>query len=236
MRRAWIVVIVAFALVACAALPATPTADAGPTQTVGALGALVGTQSAQVGALATQNAALQATISAPTATPAATATAILPTVTPTVAATATPRPPTSTPRPPTATLAPTPATLPKVGDTGQGQGFAVTLHEKVDPAAPGRFNGPAAGARWVAFDVSVANTGTAQIDYNPNFFRLKSVDNREYDLAFGGPEPNLSYGKQQPGDTSRGWVTFEVPEGVGLATLTYDPTFGRVRAVVFDVR
>jgi hypothetical protein len=236
MGRVGFVAVVALALVACGGTAATPTANPGPTQTVGALGALAGTQAAQVGALATQNAALQATISAPTATPAATATPIPPTVTPTVAATATPRPPTATTRPPTATIAPTPATQPKVGETAQGQGFAVTIHEKVDPAPPGQFVAPAAGARWVAFDVSVANTGAAQIDYNPGFFKLKSVDNREYNLAFGGPEPTLSFGKQQPGDISRGWVTFEVPEGIGLATLTYDPTFGRVRAVVFDVR
>jgi hypothetical protein len=42
-------------------------------------------------------------------------------------------------------------------------------------------------------------------------------------------------GTHQPGDATRGWITFEVPEGAALTTLTYDLTFGKSR-VAFDLR
>lgn len=202
----------------------SPTTNVGPTQTIGA-------QAAQI-------AALQATINAPTATPVATNTPPPPTATSTPAA-----PPTATRTlaPPTATrtvaptAVPTQATLAKVGDTAQGQGFAVTLHERVDPAPPQQYFKPAVGFRWVSFDVSVQNTGTAPLGYNPFYFKVKAADNREYSVTFGGVEPSLDSGNHQAGEVSRGWVTFEVPEGAALASLTYDPTFGKSR-VVFDLR
>ena len=118
-----------------------------------------------------------------------------------------------------------------VGDTAQGEGFAVTVHELIDPAPAGQFIAPEEGSRWVAFDVSVANTGTKTLGVNPLFFRLKAADNREYQHTFGGPEPTLGYGDQQPGDTSRGWITFELPADAPLATLTYTPPGARDRVV-----
>jgi hypothetical protein len=225
----WLTLASAVALIGCsgAATPTpapTATANLGPTQTIGALQA--------------QISSLQATISAPTAAPAATATPLPPTVTPTSAATATP---TRTPAPPTATRTVAPTAVPtqasgaKVGETARGQGYAVTMHEFVDPAPAGRFSSPKPGFRWVAFDVTVENTGTAQISFNPFYFTIKGTDNREYSQAFGGMEPSLNSGQHQPGEATRGWVTFEVPEGLPLATLTYDPTFGKSR-VLFDLR
>lgn len=104
----------------------------------------------------------------------------------------------------------------------------------VDPAPAGSFSKPKASNRWVAFDVSIENTG-GEADFNPFYFVLKATDNRQYDLAFGGNEPSLNSGEQEVGEATRGWVTFEVPEGATLATLSYDPTFGKSR-VVFDLR
>jgi hypothetical protein len=89
--------------------------------------------------------------------------------------------------------------------------------------------------RWVSIDVSIKNTGTKPIGYNPFYFKLKSADNREYTATIGGVDPALKSGDHQPGEASRGWVTFEVPEGMALATVTYDPTFGSSRAT-FDLR
>jgi hypothetical protein len=115
---------------------APPTAEAGPTQTVGALGA-------QVGTLTAQNAALQATINAPTPTRAATSTPP-PTATPVTP----PTPPTApAPTRPAATLTPTPGKIAltaqnascykdtsstiwcigEVVNTGQGEAADVTI-------------------------------------------------------------------------------------------------------------
>ena len=226
-RAALFVGLVAF-LGGCGATPAAITPAVGPTQTQGAL-------AAQVGTLTAQNAALQATVSAPTAT-------IMPTTpspTATATGTATPSPSprattTSPPRAITPTAVPTQPTAAKVGETATGQGFAVTVHEMIDPAPPGQ-RSPAAGQRWIAFDVSVANVGSRTLNFNPNYFKLKASDNREYPLSYGGLTPPLGFGDQQPGETSRGWLLFELPSALSLATLTYTPP-GSIGRVVFDLR
>lgn len=83
--------------------------------------------------------------------------------------------------------------------------------------------------------ISVANVGTRALNYNPNYFKLKAEDNREYPLTYGGPTPALGFGDQQLGETARGWLLFELPAVLPLATLTYTPPGNNAR-VVFDVR
>lgn len=185
--------------------------------------------------------AVMSVTSAPTTTRAVTPTV---TVTPTVApsptattvSTPTPSPtprPTSTPRAPTATA--TVATLPKVGQTANGATIAVTLHEVLDPAPPGDYLKPKPGFRWVAVDISIQNTGTKPGSYNPFFAKVRTSDNREHSVAFGGVEPDLgSSNDQPPGDTVRGWITFEVPTDATVTQLIYDG-FGGNR-IAFDLR
>lgn len=129
------------------------------------------------------------------------------------------------------------APLPRVGQRVGGAGYAVTLHEVRDNVPPEQYNKPQPGFRWVAVDVTIENTGSAPIDYNPFFSKLKTGDDREYDPAIGssGLSPQLSSGKHQPGEKSRGWITFEVAAGAPLATFSYDPTFGASK-VVFDIK
>lgn len=222
MRRYWWLCLL-LVLVACGGPVATPTANLAPTQT----------RAAELAQLAT----LTVPIAAPTATAAPAATAVPPTTTaPTAASTLAPTPtraPTAT-NPPSPPAAPTPATLPQVGEKATGQGFAVTLHAVQDPAPTEQYSRPKDGFRWVAADVTVENTGSGRIGYNPLHFRAKAADNREYNATVGGPAPRLQSGEQQPGEASRGWVTVEVPTDARLSTLTYDPTFGRSR-VVFDL-
>ena len=116
-----------------------------------------------------------------------------------------------------------------------GQGYTLTIFEKVDPLPPKQYSKPKDGFRWVAFDVAVANTGTQPLGVNPFYFKIKAVDNREYSVTFSGADPLLQSGDQQPGEVSRGWVTLEVPTEAALATLSYDPAFGKNR-VQFDLR
>lgn len=129
------------------------------------------------------------------------------------------------------------AALPRVGQRAAGAGFAVTLHEVRDNVPAEQYSKPKDGFRWVAVDVTVENTGSAPIDYNPFFANLKTGDDREYDPTTGPSSlsPRLTYGKHQPGEKSRGWIVFEVAVGAPLATFSYDPTFGASK-VVFDIK
>ncbi len=101
-----------------------------------------------------------------------------------------------------------------------------------DPVPPQQYLKPKEGTRWVAVDVSLENTGTAQINYNPFFAKLKTADNREYNPTVGAAEPSLKSGEQRPGETVRGWITFEIPADARPATLIYDPPLLRSRVTV----
>lgn len=155
--------------------------------------------------------------------------------TPTERPTPTPRP-SPTPRPPTVTptVLPTPATG-KVGEQMAGQGYVMTVHQVQDPVPPQRYLQPEAGFRWIAVDVTIQNTGNAPLSYNPFYAKLKTADNREYNATLSAAEPGLQSGEQAPGETTRGWITFAIPVDAQLATLSYDPAFGRNR-VQFDLR
>lgn len=234
MLRRWSVIAWASValLSACGGTPGTQTDTAAPTQTravelTQVAAALVPTATAAAAATNTPPPAT-ATPPPPTATTKPPAATVMP-------ATATPRPPTSIPPPPTATVPPTAVAVPKVGETAQGKGYTLQLHTLVDPAPTQQYSNPKEGFRWVSFDVTVTNTSTAPLDYNLFYFKVKTADSREYSVAFGGNEPALGSGKQQPGEPARGWVTFEVPVDAALATLAYDPAFGANR-VQFDLR
>jgi hypothetical protein len=123
----------------------------------------------------------------------------------------------------------------KLGEQATGQGFALTVHEVRDPVPPQRYRQPKEGTRWIAVDVTVRNIGTAELSYNPFYAKLKAADNREYSATVGVAEPDLGAGKQQPGDATRGWITFELPADTQPALLVYTPDFGRNR-VQFDLR
>jgi len=204
-------------LAACGGATTTPTPDVVPTQT------RVAEQTQVAVALAPTATVAATSTTASTATPIpATATATPP------VATATPRPPISIPPPP-------PVTLPKVGETAQGKGYTLQVHTVVDPPPAGQYSKPKEGFRWIAFDVTVTNTGTAPLDYNLFYFKVKAADNREYNVTIGNNTPPLGSGKQQPGEAARGWVTVEVPADATMTTLAYDPAFGTNR-VQFDIR
>lgn len=149
--------------------------------------------------------------------------------TPAPAPSPTPVPPAPTPKP----APPPPAPAPVTSGQAQGAGFTFTLHEVRNPQAGDTYYRPRAGYKFVAVDISVTNTGSERVGINRLYTTLKTTDNREYERVSAPPEPQLKLGDAQPGQTSRGWVTFEIPTGAQLYTLTYDPTFGRGPAIIY---
>jgi hypothetical protein len=113
----------------------------------------------------------------------------------------------------------------------------MTLHALKDPVPGQQFLKPAAGKRWVAVDVTITNTAQEEVPYNPFYFKVKAADNTEVNITIGGQEPGLKSGKLAPGDSVRGWVTFEMPEGVEPASMTYEIiSLGNTGRIVFDLQ
>jgi hypothetical protein len=113
--------------------------------------------------------------------------------------------------------------------------IVIFVHEVIDPLPPGRFFGPDEGNRWVAVDVSVQNVSNKMGDYNALDFKVKTTANHEaLSTTFTDQEPQLVAGDLDPGETARGWLTFEIPEDEDLATLVCEPFSGG--RMVVDLR
>lgn len=207
--------------------------DATPTRSAGVVNTLAGT-SIPAGVRGGAADTTPTTRATPTDPAAGVAPTVRPTQTPTP--TRTPPPPTPTRPPPTSTITPTapptPAPPVNVGQPAPGNGYTLTVQEVQDPVPPQQYLKPKEGSRWVAYDVSITNTGTAPLDYNPFYADLKTADNREHNPGIGAAEPSLKSGKLQPGETVRGWITFEIPNEAQPATFYYDPAFGKNRVTV----
>lgn len=83
----------------------------------------------------------------------------------------------------------------------------------------------------------IENVGTTPLDYNAFFARLKTADSREYQAKFvtTSIKPLLQYGTQQPADSTRGWIIFEIPDSAQAATLVYSVSGGATQ-VSIDLR
>ena len=83
---------------------------------------------------------------------------------------------------------------------------------------------PAAGTRYIAVEVVIANESQAPLNVWPGGIRLRDVDGVEYAYsseAVIGTEPRLHDINMLPGERAAGWVWFAVPETASLVELVY---------------
>lgn len=126
--------------------------------------------------------------------------------------------------PPLATRVPAGVLTPTLAAAAGGYGVTVNSWSDAPPTtvAPAH-----QGLHYVAFDVTVANRGTAAAPYNPLYFKVKDATDREYSaalMASGGREAAaLTAGTLSPGEQVRGLLVFEVPTGGTLTQLEYRP-------------
>lgn len=117
--------------------------------------------------------------------------------------------------------APTPSgrdiTQVPVGATTEVGGSRYTVHQVADPEAPGLFT-TTAGNRRVALEITqeaVANNVT----YSFANFRLRDVNGEEHTWAITNTSPQFQSGTLKAGESKRGWISFQVPTGVGIDAL-----------------
>jgi hypothetical protein len=136
-----------------------------------------------------------------------------------------------------ATLPATATVIParRVGETATQRGVAVTLHEVYDPATP-RGVRPKVGMRYASLDVSIRSADGGEHPYNPLYARIRTTDGREARATYGETQPEMQSGTLAPGETVRGWLTFEIPSDAQLATFVYEPIDLSGVRITFDLR
>ena len=103
-----------------------------------------------------------------------------------------------------------------LGETARTGDFDVTVHGFSDPQAPGQFLRPQPGMHFVSVDVQVANRTPAQQAFSSLLgFHLLAGRDREFNLTFNDITPGPPEGEIPVGQSMRGFVVFEVPDGAG---------------------
>ena len=104
-----------------------------------------------------------------------------------------------------------------VGATTEVNGSRYTVHQVVDPEPPGIFT-TTAGNRRVALEITQeALSGT--VSYSFASFRIRDANGQEYTWAITNTSPKFDSGTLKAGESKRGWISFQVPVGVGLDAL-----------------
>jgi len=136
---------------------------------------------------------------------------------------------------PPSSPAPSDTTTGHLGDTFQitddtdGWSYSVTLVKILDPAQPSdSFNTAGAGKRLVGAEFKLTGiTGNAQDDSN-NDAAMQGADSQLYSPVFdtlaAGTNFDSGNFSLRPGSTEIGWVAFEVPDGVKVAEVQWNPS------------
>lgn len=83
---------------------------------------------------------------------------------------------------------------------------------------------PRPGAEYLAIDVVIDTVADGAQTFNQTEFRVVDVDGRRY-APVSGRLPPLGTGQIRRNQPARGWLTFEVPIGMPLDALLWDPPF-----------
>jgi hypothetical protein len=131
------------------------------------------------------------------------------------------------------------------GTGGRGEAVAIgetitvgtssfTVHSIADPEPPGFFP-TQAGFRRIAVEVTQqAVSGTVRYQFSE--FRLRDSTGEVRTWTTANSNPGFASGTLQAGQERRGWLSFQVPDGVGLDALIWQPLGSASAVVLVDLR
>ena len=100
----------------------------------------------------------------------------------------------------------------------------VTVEQVVDPWTGDVERIPSPGHHYVAIEVVVEGTEEDELGYGYTeayYFKLTDTEDFAYPAVYEGAKPMLAGVDLDPGEKTRGWITFEVADGSDIATLSY---------------
>lgn len=114
-----------------------------------------------------------------------------------------------------------------LNSTKAGNTLQVTLTKVVDPSTPtNEYMKPDAGKRYIAVQLRIANHGQATYSEDPQILaKAKDALGQIYSVDFGTDTtagPSMDSGlKLAPGDTTLGFLVFQVPTGQKITQVQY---------------
>ncbi len=113
----------------------------------------------------------------------------------------------------------------KMGDKVDLNGKTVTVNSVAPYTSNNQFMQPKNGNKFVTVDISLTNTSKDAFDYNVLDFRLQDNQSYSYTNAATDHEPYLTTGALQPGQTTRGFIDYEIPANNTPSQVVFTPGF-----------
>lgn len=124
----------------------------------------------------------------------------------------------------------------KLGDQVKLKDNVVTVHTVADYTSSNQFIKPKDGNKFVVVDVSIKNDSKEAINYNLFDFKLQDDKDYSYSTGLADKEPSFSSGALQPGQSTRGFLSFEIPTGNQATKLVFTPEFLSTSQIIFELK
>ena len=115
----------------------------------------------------------------------------------------------------------------KVGDVIQVNDDTKLTVNEVTKSSGGEFDKPKDGYEYVIVKITIENTGSSNISYNPFDFTMQNSQGQISDIALTtvDQDTSLPSGKLAPGGKVTGTIPFEQPINDPLLQLQYKPDY-----------
>jgi len=123
----------------------------------------------------------------------------------------------------------------QMGDLVDLNGKTMAVNATAPYTSTNQFIVPKSGNKFVTVDITLQNNSKDPYTYNALEFKLHDNQDYGYDMAMSDKDPQLSSGTIQPGQKTRGFITFEIPEGNTQAKLVYTPGFWNLSQIIVDL-
>ena len=118
----------------------------------------------------------------------------------------------------------------KLGD------YVLTVNSVEHCVSKNEFSQPESGNKFIVADISQENVGSASRDYNLWYFTLQDNKDYSYQTAFSAcKEPSFDSGTLQPEMKTRGYITFEIPEGNQAIKLIFTPDWLGTEQIIIEL-
>jgi len=123
----------------------------------------------------------------------------------------------------------------KIGDSVNLDGKTITVNGISPYTSKNQFMVPKSGNKYVALDITLKNDSDEAYNYNVLEFKLQDSQDYSYTNAVTDIEPYITTGAIQPGQTTRGFVPFEMPTENEPVKLIYTPSFWGTSQVIIEL-
>jgi hypothetical protein len=124
----------------------------------------------------------------------------------------------------------------ELGETARGPHFELSVKNVKTCSVEPHFQ-PPAGVRKLGVELEIAGLSDTQVPVNPFYAIVQAEDGTRFEATLAGCTPVLEATRVTAGQHASGWVTFDVPDEMRAAELSYSPVMigAKRSAVIFSL-